>query len=133
MRNSTGKISGNRTKISLHSQCRNSASDIFRRFFTEKDEEPKPWYCYIVRCSDDTLYTGISTDPERRIAMHNKGKGASYTASRRPVIMVYCETVGTKGDALRRELQIKALTRKQKMELIKSNEQQLTRNQTNGN
>ena len=47
--------------------------------------------------------------------------------------MVYCETVGTKGDALRRELQIKALTRKQKMELIKSNEQQLTRNQTNGN
>lgn len=55
--------------------------------------------------------------------MHNKGKGAAYTASRKPVKLVYCETVGTKGDALRRELQIKALTRKQKIKLIASHEQ----------
>lgn len=80
------------------------------------------YYCYIVRCSDGTLYTGITNDLERRIAVHNKGKGGAYTASRCPVELVYSETVGAKGDALRRELQIKALTRSQKLALINGEE-----------
>ena len=80
----------------------------------------RPYYCYIVRCCDNTLYTGITNDLERRIAVHNQGKGAAYTASRRPVELVYSEYAGPKGEALRRELQIKALTRAQKLELIRN-------------
>ena len=76
------------------------------------------YYCYIVRCCDDTLYTGITNNLERRIAVHNKGKGGAYTASRCPVELVYSEYIGSKGDALRRELQIKSLTRVQKLALI---------------
>ena len=76
------------------------------------------YYCYIVRCADDTLYTGITNNLERRIAVHNKGKGGAYTAARCPVTLVYQEHVGSKGDALRRELEIKALTREQKLALI---------------
>ena len=86
---------------------------------TEILEGSAPYYCYIVCCSDGTLYTGITNNLERRIAAHNKGTGAAYTASRRPVELVYSESVGTKGDALRRELQIKAMTRSQKLELVK--------------
>ena len=80
----------------------------------------KPYYCYIVRCRDDSLYTGITNDVERRIAVHNKGKGGAYTASRCPVELVYSECIGSKGDALRRELEIKALTRSQKLSLIET-------------
>ena len=86
----------------------------------DKSEETKPYYCYIVRCCDGTLYTGITNDLERRITAHNNGKGAAYTASRCPVELLYRESVGGKGDALRRELQIKKLRRNQKLELIKS-------------
>ncbi|MBR6090063.1 MAG: GIY-YIG nuclease family protein [Anaerolineaceae bacterium] len=82
----------------------------------------KPYYCYIVRCKDDTLYTGITNDLERRIEVHNKGKGGSYTASRCPVELVYSEFVGSKGDALRRELKIKSLSRVQKLALIEGND-----------
>mgnify|MGYP000249361761 CR=1 FL=1 len=74
----------------------------------------------MVRCNDGTLYTGITNDLENRIAVHNLGRGAAYTASRRPVELVYQELVGEKGDALRRELQIKALSRKEKLELVKT-------------
>ena len=96
----------------------NHGANLFRRAVTEKDEGLTPYYCYIVRCSDGTLYTGITNDLERRISVHNKGKGGAYTASRRPVCLVYSECVGTKGDALRRELEIKALTRARKLALI---------------
>lgn len=85
---------------------------------TETLEESAPYYCYIVRCCDGTLYTGITNNLERRIAAHNKGTGAAYTASRRPVELLYSEYVGAKGDALRRELQIKAMTRSRKLKLI---------------
>ena len=81
-------------------------------------EETAPYYCYIVRCSDNTLYTGITNDLERRIAVHNRRKGGAYTASRCPVELVYSEFAGSKGDALRRELAIKALSRAQKLALI---------------
>lgn len=75
-----------------------------------------------MRCSDNTLYTGITNDLERRIAVHNKGKGGAYTAARCPVELVYSEYVGPKGDALRRELAIKSLTRIQKLKLIHQEE-----------
>lgn len=81
----------------------------------------KTWYVYILRCADGTLYTGITTDPERRLAQHNAGTGAKYTRGRRPVALCYQETLPTKGDALRRELAVKALSREQKLGLMALN------------
>ena len=99
--------------------------DIFRRSATPEAEDLNPYYCYIVRCKDDSLYTGITNNIERRIAVHNKGKGGAYTASRCPVVLVYSERVGSKGDALRRELEIKSLTRSQKLALIDKEKDEL--------
>lgn len=75
-------------------------------------------FCYILECSDGTYYTGWTTDPERRVAQHNKGVGARYTKTRRPVKMVYLEEQPDKIAALKRERAIKALPRKKKMELF---------------
>lgn len=75
-------------------------------------------YVYILRCADGTLYTGSTTDLDRRLAAHNSGKGAKYTRSRRPVEMVYHEERADWSDALRREAEIKKLTRKEKLALI---------------
>jgi putative endonuclease len=72
------------------------------------------WSVYLARCADGTLYTGITTDPERRLAEHNRGLGASYTRGRLPVTLVYCELVGDRSGALRREHAIKRLTRAEK-------------------
>ena len=77
------------------------------------------WFVYILNCADGTLYTGITNDLDRRIKAHNAGTASKYTRVRRPVSIVYSEEVETKGDALRRELQIKRLTRSEKMEIIK--------------
>ena len=73
---------------------------------------------YILRCGDGSLYTGITTDLQRRVAVHNSGKGAKYTRSRLPVEPVYWETVPDKPAALRRERAIKALPRAEKLKLI---------------
>ena len=78
----------------------------------------KTWYLYIVECRDGSLYTGISDDVPRRIAQHNSGKGAKYTRGRGPIILRYQETCGSYADALRREIQIKKLSRKEKLKLI---------------
>lgn len=78
----------------------------------------KTWYLYILRCGDDSLYTGITDDIQRRLAAHKAGKGAKYTRGRGPLELVYCETCGSHSDALKRELTIKALTRTEKMKLI---------------
>lgn len=75
-------------------------------------------FCYILECSDGTYYTGWTTDPERRLAQHNKGTGARYTKTRRPVKLVYIEPQPDKITALKRERAIKALPRKKKMELF---------------
>lgn len=75
-------------------------------------------YCYILECADGTYYTGWSTDPNRRMDQHNKGKGARYTKTRRPVKLVYVEPQPNKISALKRERAIKALTRKQKIILV---------------
>jgi len=76
------------------------------------------WYVYILRCVDDTLYTGITNNIDRRLKAHNAGTASKYTRSRRPVTMIYQEEAETKGDALRRELAIKTMTRSQKQSLI---------------
>lgn len=80
----------------------------------------KKYYTYILRCGDDTLYTGFTTDLEHRLQIHNAGKGAKYTKARLPVEMIYHEEYPTKEEAMRREAAIKKLTRKQKIELIKN-------------
>jgi uncharacterized protein (TIGR02453 family) len=79
------------------------------------------WFVYIARCGDGTFYTGVTTDPARRQALHNTGRGAAYTRSRRPVRMVYREQAASRGDALRREAAIKRLDRKQKEMIVQSN------------
>ena len=76
------------------------------------------WYLYILRCRDGTLYTGITTDVERRFEAHRSGKGAKYTRGRGPLELVYREECGTHSHALRREVQIKKLSREQKQALI---------------
>ena len=75
-------------------------------------------FAYMVRCSDGSFYTGYTTDLDRRIAAHNAGKGAKYTRSRRPVELVYCEELPSKALAMRREAQLKGLTRAQKEQML---------------
>ena len=77
------------------------------------------FFCYILECSDGTYYTGWSTDPQRRLEQHNRGAGARYTRSRRPVRLVYVEALPDKIAALKRERAIKALPRQKKQELIR--------------
>ena len=73
---------------------------------------------YILRCGDGTLYTGITNDLPRRLAAHSSGRGAKYTRGRLPVELVWHEGQPDKSAALRRELQIKALSRAEKLRLI---------------
>ncbi len=77
-------------------------------------------YCYIVECADGTYYTGWTVDPEKRVAMHNKGRGARYTRTRGPVKLVYVEEVPDRKMAMKRELAIKRLTRDAKGKLIRT-------------
>ena len=76
------------------------------------------WTVYVARCGDGSLYTGVTTDPDRRLAEHNSGDGSSYTRSRIPVVMVYWESAKDRSGALRRESAIKRLSRAQKEELV---------------
>lgn len=80
-------------------------------------------YVYILRCHDNTYYTGWTTDLLRRLKKHNDGTGAKYTRSRRPVELVYYEVFSDRSAALKREYQIKQLSRKQKEQLIDSSRQ----------
>lgn len=80
-------------------------------------------HVYIAACDDGTLYTGYTTDPERRIAEHNAGNGAKYTRGRAPVRLVYREAFATRSEALRRECAIKRLRRTEKERLIASDAQ----------
>ncbi len=75
-------------------------------------------FVYIVRCADGTLYTGYARDPQARERIHNSGRGAKYTAGRRPVQLVYQEAFRSAGKALAREYTVKQLTRTQKDALI---------------
>lgn len=84
-----------------------------------------PWFVYVVRCADDTLYTGITTNPARRMDEHNAGapSGARYTRSRRPVTLAYVESADSRAIATRRERAIKKLDRRRKLELCESSGQ----------
>ena len=77
----------------------------------------KQWVLYILECKDGTLYTGITDDLERRMTVHGTAKGAKYTRGRGPFILRYTENCADHSHALRRELQIKSLSRQQKLEL----------------
>ena len=78
----------------------------------------RTWYVYILRCADGSLYTGITTDLPRRIRQHNDGTASRYTRSGRPVTLVYQERRRGQSSALKRETEIKKLTRRQKLALI---------------
>lgn len=80
------------------------------------------WFVYIARCSDTTLYTGITTDLSRRMRQHNGEivSGAKYTLGKRPIVLVYTEKLESRSAALKREASIKKLSREQKEELIRS-------------
>jgi predicted GIY-YIG superfamily endonuclease len=78
-----------------------------------------PWTVYLARCSDGSLYTGITTDPIRRMVEHNSGSGAAYTRTRLPIRLVYWETVEDRSGALRREHAIRRLTRREKEALVR--------------
>lgn len=77
-------------------------------------------YTYIVKCSDKTFYTGWTNDLEKRIEMHNSGKGGKYTKARLPVELVYYEAFDTKEEAMSREWHIKRLSRSEKQKLIEA-------------
>lgn len=76
-------------------------------------------YTYMVKCCDASLYTGWTTDLDKRLEAHNSGHGAKYTRSRKPVELVYFESFETKQEAMRREWEIKQLSREEKLLLIK--------------
>ena len=78
-------------------------------------------YVYILMCKDNTLYTGWTNSLERRVKVHNEGKGAKYTRGRLPVKLVYFEEFSTKSEALKRECEIKKMSRKEKILLIEAN------------
>lgn len=79
------------------------------------------WFVYIVRCADDSLYTGITIDVDRRIQEHNEGDklAAKYTRARRPVVLMYQEVCESRSAATKREIEIKQLSRKEKDEFLR--------------
>jgi putative endonuclease len=80
------------------------------------------WYTYILECSDKTLYTGVTTDMERRLEEHNSSpKGAKYTRARRPLSLIYTEQHQSRSEACKAEARIKAMSRAEKLEWIKDN------------
>ncbi len=87
---------------------------------------PEGWHVYIILCSDDSLYTGITTDVERRMRQHADGSGARYFRGRRPVRLLYLESGHTRSSAGRRETEIKGMARAGKRLLISSDRNELT-------
>jgi len=84
----------------------------------ETNNTPAPWFFYALRCADDTLYAGVTTDPRRRVAEHNGGRGARYTAGRRPVRLVAAWRLSDRGAAQRAEARFRRLSRARKLALI---------------
>ena len=91
----------------------------------KKGRKPKPkppgdpWFVYIIRCADGSLYTGITKDVKRRCQQHNAGTASRYTRSRLPVEVVYQQRRSSQSSALKREAAIEALTRKEKLAMIR--------------
>lgn len=81
----------------------------------------KHWFLYVVRCGDDTLYTGVTTDLNRRVNEHNTSKrGAKYTKTRRPVNLIWSKEYNNRSEAQSAEYNFKKLSRKQKLDIIKN-------------
>lgn len=80
------------------------------------------FYAYILKCNDNTLYTGYTVDINNRVETHNNGLGAKYTRGRLPVELVYQETLASKSEAMKREIQIKKLSRGEKLDLIRNSD-----------
>lgn len=89
----------------------------------------KKYYAYMVRCKDNSIYSGYAVDPYKREEVHNAGKGAKYTKARRPVRLVYFEEFDNKVDAMKREYAFKQYTHEEKEQIIKiaSKEKEKTR------
>ena len=83
-----------------------------------RDRSVGEWSVYVVECGDGSLYTGIAKSVERRLATHNRGRGAKYTRARLPVRLLHAEAGLSHGDALRRERTIKSLSRRRKLALV---------------
>ena len=83
---------------------------------------PVHYWVYVIECADDSLYTGYTTDVERRVREHDRGEGAKYTRGRTPVELVHTEEFDSKSAAMSREYEIKQLSRRQKEELVVSEE-----------
>jgi len=79
------------------------------------------WSVYILLCSDNSFYTGISNNPKKRFLDHQNGKGGAYTQSHKPIRIIYLETLPDKSSALKRELEIKSWSRKKKIRILKLN------------
>ena len=90
------------------------------------------WHLYIVRCSDGSLYTGITTDLEARIVRHNSGEGAKYTRARTPVVLVHAEEMESESAARKREMRIKSWPRSKKEFLIKGGDPEAKSSSSDG-
>ena len=77
-----------------------------------------PWYLYLVECGDRSLYTGITTDPKRRLSQHNQGQGSKYVRRKGPAVLVYVEPCSSNSAARRREMEIKSWNRRKKLALV---------------
>ncbi len=77
------------------------------------------WTCYLVQCADNTLYCGVTNNLEKRLAVHNAGEGAKYTRGRTPVRLMYSEACPDKSAALKREREVKAMSRPEKLALCR--------------
>jgi putative endonuclease len=91
---------------------------VYTKYRYKKERSEAVHYVYIVRCADETLYCGWTTDITGRMQTHNEGRGAKYTRSRRPVTLVYSESFESKSEALKRERAVKKLSRAGKLSLI---------------
>ncbi|STO06742.1 MULTISPECIES: GIY-YIG nuclease family protein [Exiguobacterium] len=87
----------------------------------------RKYYAYIVECNDETYYTGYTTDVDKRLQVHNAGKGAKYTRARLPVMLRYVKSFDTKREAMQYEWSIKQLTRTQKQKLMEGTSNELTK------
>jgi len=75
------------------------------------------WFCYLLRCADDTLYCGITNNLDKRLAAHNAGTASKYTRARLPVDLVFAEPCADRSAASKREVEIKKMTRSRKLKL----------------
>lgn len=99
--------------------CRwRNSYDRVASFLTDTQRPMSPWYLYLIRTADNRLYTGITTDPERRLRQHQQGKGARALRGKGELAMVFTTLIGDRSAALRAEYRIKQLPKRQKEQLV---------------